>query len=136
MAARRPMIASAQCVVRERLRGLSRDQPHDLAGDVLAALDRGLGELGEILRSDGDVIGGEHSVRSLHLQVRAHPDAVALVERQAPVAHLLVGRDAGRPDGEIGGQHGAVREHDGIRSHLFDARAEAPPRRGAWRAAA
>ena len=114
----------ALVVVLEGLGLLARDQTLDLAGDVRPALNRGLGELRQVLRRDRHIAGGEDSSQALDLQVGAHLDAVAVVEGQAPLAHLFVGRDAGRPDRQVRREHVAVREPHRVRAHLFDAGAE------------
>ena len=111
----------ALVVVLEALGRLACDQVQDLPRDVRAALDRGLRKLRKVLRSDRDVARGEDPGQPLDLQILTDADAVALIERKAPLADLLVRRDTGRPDREVGREDGAVREPHRVGAHLVDA---------------
>ena len=105
--------------VAERLGGLAPAPPQDLAGDVLAALDRRLGHLGErraVPAGRGrDVTDGEDLGVARQREVGLDDEPSAPPDGRPGRGGEGLGGHAGRPDGGVGGDHAAVRQvHLGV----------------------
>jgi hypothetical protein len=108
--------------VAEGLGGAAGEAVRDLAGDVLAALDRRLRDLWQrLVAIGGDVADREDLGMRRHRQVWVDHDAAAAPEFDPERRGQRVGSHARRPHQGLGGDLRAVGQHHTLGRHVGDA---------------